>query len=122
METRKRFENKHVLITGAARGIGQEIARQFANEGAMLSLIDNHKENLQAFVEELNKNQINVSAYAIDISHRKEVYDAVQNAENKLPIDILVNNAGIAFETPFLKIPEDEWKLVLDVNLTGMFF
>jgi 3-oxoacyl-[acyl-carrier protein] reductase len=50
------------------------------------------------------------------------VTDAVSKAEAIMPIDILINNAGIAFETPFLNIEEDEWKKILDVNLTGMFF
>jgi NAD(P)-dependent dehydrogenase (short-subunit alcohol dehydrogenase family) len=46
MSNKNRFVNKHVIITGAARGIGYEIARHFGNEGAILSLIDNHSENL----------------------------------------------------------------------------
>lgn len=122
MDKGKRFLNKHVLITGAARGIGQEIARQFAQEGAVLSLIDSHKTNLASFVEELQNDHVVVIGFPIDISNRKDVFESVKSADDRQPIDILINNAGIAFETPFLKIPEQEWKQVIDVNLTGMFF
>jgi 3-oxoacyl-[acyl-carrier protein] reductase len=122
MAAGKRFLEKHVLITGAARGIGQEIARQFAAEGATLSLIDNHRENLNAFVQELKSENTKVDGYVIDITRRKDVFEIVKKADAVKPIDILINNAGIAFETPFLNITEQEWKQILDVNLTGTFY
>jgi len=122
MEAGKRFYNKHVLITGAARGIGFEIARQFAAEGAILSLIDNNKENLDKSVEQLKMTGSKVYGYDIDISNRKEVLKTVISTENLQPVDVLINNAGIAFETPFLNISEQEWKQIIDINLTGMFF
>jgi 3-oxoacyl-[acyl-carrier protein] reductase len=122
MSSRKRFENKHVLITGAARGIGYEIARQFIAEGAMVSLIDSHKENLAAAVKQLTTTESTLYSYCIDISDKSSVTDVVAKAEAIKPIDILINNAGIASETPFLQIEEEEWKKILDVNLTGMFF
>jgi 3-oxoacyl-[acyl-carrier protein] reductase len=122
MAAANRFLDKHVLITGAARGIGQEIARQFASEGAMLSLIDNHSENLNSFILELRARNTIADGYAIDITSRKNVIETVKTADEKKPIDILINNAGIAFETAFLNMKEEEWKQILDVNLTGMFF
>ena len=122
MEGGKRFYNKHVLITGAARGIGFEIASQFASEGAILSLIDYNKENLDNSIEQLKKEGAKVYGYAIDISDRKDVFKTVGAAENLQPIDVLINNAGVAFETPFLNISESEWKQIIDINLTGMFF
>lgn len=122
MEAGKRFYNKHVLITGAARGIGLEIARHFAKEGAILSLLDYHAENLDASVKELKTGNTKVYAYAIDITSRKDVFETVKKADDLQPIDILINNAGIAFETPFLNITEKDWKQIIDVNLTGMFF
>lgn len=119
--TRNRFTNMHVLITGAARGIGFEIARQFAAEGAMLSLMDFNKENLASVSEELKNNGAKVYAYHADVSDREEVQTAVTQADYIKPIDILINNAGIASETPFLNIEETEWKRIIDINLTGMF-
>lgn len=121
MQNRNRFNAKHVLITGAARGIGYEIARQFGLEGAVLSLIDYTADNLQKTVQEFESLGFRVNGYNADISKRKEVEDTVEKAENVCPIDILINNAGIASETPFINITETEWKNILDINLTGMF-
>lgn len=116
-----RFENKHVLITGAARGIGFEIAVQFAKEGAVLSILDVNNVTLAAATTDLQKISPLVYPYLIDISNRKAVNEVVAEAETIKPVDILINNAGIAAETPFLNIEEDEWNQILSINLTGMF-
>ena len=109
------------MITGAARGIGYEIARQFAAEGAVLTLFDFNQETLDNAVASLQKTTT-VSGHLVDVSNKKKVADAVAAAEAQQPIDILINNAGIAVETPFLQIEEDEWKRIIDINLTGMFY
>lgn len=122
MDTRKRFSSKHVLITGGARGIGLEIAQQFANEGAILSILDSHARNLEQAVGSWKNSGVQATGYTVDVSQRSDVFQAIDKADNIQPIDILVNNAGIAFETPFLSIEEAEWKQVMDINLTGLFF
>jgi 3-oxoacyl-[acyl-carrier protein] reductase len=122
MSNKNRFVNKHVIITGAARGIGYEIARHFGNEGAILSLIDNHSENLTDTARQFKSQGFDVHEYAIDISDRRQVDETVRKAEEIHPIDVLINNAGIANETPFILIEEEEWKRILDINLTGMFY
>ena len=83
----KRFENKHVLITGAARGIGYEIAVQFANEGAVLSIIDFNQETLSEATEALRSIAPTVYPYYADISKRKEVNEVVSKAESIQPVD-----------------------------------
>ena len=122
MDRSKRFSGRHVMITGAARGIGLEVARSFAREGAILSLLDYNSFNLTAFEKELNADGSEARGYHVDVSNRKDVAESVEKADAVQPIDVLINNAGVAFETPFLNIPEDEWRQVLDINLTGMFF
>ncbi|HZG23703.1 MAG TPA: SDR family NAD(P)-dependent oxidoreductase [Chitinophagaceae bacterium] len=122
MSNSKRFENKHALITGAARGIGYEIAAQFGREGATLSLLDFNEENLVTAGGQLKEKGITVYTYCIDVSNKQAVTTAVAEADAIKPIDVLINNAGIAFETPFLHIEEEEWKKIIDINLTGMFF
>lgn len=109
------------MITGAARGIGYEIARQFGQEGAVLALLDNHRENLTAAVQQFRSLGFVVYDYHVDISVRKEIDEVVKKAESILPVDVLINNAGIAQETPFINMKEDEWKRIIDINLTGMF-
>ena len=118
----KRFQNKHVLITGGARGIGFEIARHFGREGAVVSLLDQHEDNLNVAKRALTEEGVVVNTFTVDVSNSTSVNKSVDAAEEIQPIDILINNAGIAFETPFLQITEKEWKQILDVNLTGMFF
>jgi 3-oxoacyl-[acyl-carrier protein] reductase len=118
----KKFTGKHVLITGAARGIGFAIARQFAQEGAMLSLLDFNREMLAKAAGELKALGGAVHPYFTDVSDFGMVVESVSAAEKIQPVDILINNAGIASETPFLHISEKEWKQILDINLTGMFY
>jgi 3-oxoacyl-[acyl-carrier protein] reductase len=122
MNASERFKNKHVLITGGARGIGFAVAKHFAREGAVVSIMDFNKESLDKSFKELVNITQSVYPYHVDVSQRLAVNDAVAAAENIQPIDILINNAGVAFETPFLHIEESEWKKVLDINLSGMFY
>ncbi len=122
MNNQQKFKNKHVLITGAARGIGYEIAYQFGLEGAMITVIDFNAANLSKSSALLRGHGIVVNSFEGDISNREKVDEIIRAAESIAPIDILINNAGIAQETPFLKIKAEEWKQIIDVNLTGMFY
>ena len=83
MDGNQRFSNKHVLITGGARGIGFEIARQFAREGAILSVFDFNKENLNNAYLELKEIAKRVYGYEVDVSDQEIVRKAVADAEAK---------------------------------------
>jgi 3-oxoacyl-[acyl-carrier protein] reductase len=115
------LEGKHTFVTGGARGIGLAIAGAFGREGAIVSIADCHSENLGHAVHGLRSNGIAAHGHVLDVTDRDAVYAAVDEAEHRAPIDILVNDAGIAHETSFLDISLEEWRRVLDVNLTGMF-
>jgi len=119
---RGRFNDKHVLVTGGGRGLGFEIARRFGLEGARLSIFDYDGALLDEARGKLEQAGLEVNTYLTDVSKRVEVERAVTAAEVMAPIDVLVNNAGVAQETPFLKIEEEEWRRMLDINLTGAFF
>ncbi|MEP6738440.1 MAG: SDR family NAD(P)-dependent oxidoreductase, partial [Chryseolinea sp.] len=84
----KRFSNKHVLITGAARGLGFEIARHFALEGALLTLFDIHEENLNNAKEALEK-IASVRVVKVDIGNKSQVVEAVEATDNFKPVDVL---------------------------------
>lgn len=118
----KNFSGKNVLVTGAGRGLGLEIARHFARSGASLHLFDVHADLLTTAERELALHGVPVATWRVDVRQRAEVEQAVAAVEARAPIDILINNAGIAHETAFLKIEEREWREILDVNLTGLFF
>lgn len=121
MRTKERFKDKHVLITGGARGIGYEIASQFLTEGAHLTILDYNDENLDKALDTLSEIENKVTVELVDVRDRQNVFEVVERAERRCPIDILINNAGIASETPFMDISVEEWNRIMDVNLTGMF-
>jgi 3-oxoacyl-[acyl-carrier protein] reductase len=118
----KRFIDKNVLVTGAARGIGKTIAIWFAREGARLALNDVKQADLQDTVQELRRYGQKIEGYVCDISKPQEVRRMVEDAIRDLgKIDILVNNAGIALPTRVLDLSEEEWDRVLAINLKGAF-
>lgn len=118
---KNRFENKHIVITGGARGIGFEIAKQFAQEGAFISILDMNEANLATARADLTSISKTIFTYTADITNRSMVSELIDKLEAQKPIDVLINNAGIAEETPFLEIEESNWKKIIDVNLTGYF-
>jgi 3-oxoacyl-[acyl-carrier protein] reductase len=117
-----RFEGKHILVTGGALGIGFEIARQFGNEGALLSIFDHNKSALQGAAGNLAQSGYPINPFHVDVSDQSQVIKAVDEAESIAPIEVLVNNAGICLVTPFLNITKEEWHRTLDINLTGAFY
>jgi len=116
------FAGRHVLVTGGARGIGQAIARAFGRAGALVSIADSHADNLAATINGFRAENIAAHPVPLDVADQVAVAAAVVAAEQRAPIDVLINNAGIAEETAFLKIEAAEWRRILEVNLTGMFF
>jgi 3-oxoacyl-[acyl-carrier protein] reductase len=118
----KTFAGRQVLVTGGGRGLGFEIARHFARAGATLQLFDVDAGLLGQAAREIVREGGTVFTAVVDVSRREEVERAVAAVEARAPIDVLVNNAGIASEKGFLHLEEHEWRRVLDVNLTGMFF
>ncbi|MDM0112612.1 SDR family NAD(P)-dependent oxidoreductase [Variovorax sp. J22R133] len=114
------LQNRHALITGAARGIGAEIARTLAAEGARLSLLGRQRESLQRLADELPGSGHTV--VVADVADAASVAEAFAQARAALgPIAILVNNAGQAGSAPFLKTSHELWQQMLGVNLTGTF-
>lgn len=119
----KKFENKTVLITGAQRGIGLEIAAQFARLGANLVMTDIGEEGVKAAAARL-ASEYSVKAIGLmqDVSKEEHCEKAVMAAiENFSRIDILVNNAGITRDNLALRMKEKDFEDVIAVNLKGPF-
>lgn len=113
------FQNKNVVITGGARGIGLQLTRQFLEAGATVSVWEYSSESmatakaeLASFADRLHFQQVDVSKFA-----------SVEAAAENLPfkVHILINNAGITRDKSFGKMTSEDFQSVIDTNLTGVF-
>jgi NAD(P)-dependent dehydrogenase (short-subunit alcohol dehydrogenase family) len=114
------LHGRHALVTGAARGIGAEIAHTLAREGAQLTLLGRNEASLQRVADALAGTGHGV--VVADVADAAQVHAAFNVARaERGPITILVNNAGQAESAPFAKTTLELWQRMLAVNLTGTF-
>jgi len=112
-----RLEGRRILITGAASGIGQRTAELFAGEGAALTLLDCDRKRLASVARETGG-----TAVEADVTQESSVARAVEQGAGAMGgIDGVVNAAGIVIYGSVLEVGVADWKLVLDVNLTGTY-
>jgi NAD(P)-dependent dehydrogenase (short-subunit alcohol dehydrogenase family) len=117
-----RLEGRVSLITGAARGIGREIALRFAGEGAVLSLVDIDSAGIESLATECRKRGTQTIAVVADVTKAREVQGAVSRTLSAFNgIDILVNNAGTISFAPISDLTEEQWDRILAVNAKGVF-
>jgi len=110
------------LITGAARGIGREIALLLAKEGSDIVVCDVDLEAAQSTQKDIENLGRRALAFKLDVTDLKQVDEIVNLILDKfLQIDILVNNAGITKDNLILRMTEEDWDRVLSVNLKGAF-
>lgn len=121
--TMKLLEGKTAVITGAARGIGKAIALRFASEGANIAFTDLvYDDNVKNLEKELCTYGIKAKGFAsnaADFSDTNEVVNKIIQEFGR--IDILVNNAGITRDTLLMRMTEEQWDLVISVNLKSVF-
>jgi 3-oxoacyl-[acyl-carrier protein] reductase len=116
-------ENKVVLVTGAARGIGRKIALTFAESGYDVSVNYRTKsDELDELKEEIEKNGVRCALVQGDIASFEEAEKIVNETIQELgKIDVLVNNAGITKDGLLMRMSEQDFKKVVDINLVGTF-
>lgn len=116
------LSGKVSIITGASQGIGEAIAIEISKEGAEVILVDIQEDKLLEVARKIKRDKGNVFPYCADISRMEQVTEAVETIiQNHKKIDHLVNNAGITRDNLLMRMKEEEWKAVLEVNLTGAF-
>jgi 3-oxoacyl-[acyl-carrier protein] reductase len=125
------LNDKTVVVTGGARGIGKAIAMAFADKGARIALLDVNQADLDATCTEFATRGVTVSGHALNVAKEDQVvatFDAVVAEHGSL--DVVVNNAGIIKDSLLVKVKDgnvvhkmshEQWQAVVDVNLTGVF-
>jgi len=117
-----RLEDKVVLVTGGARGIGRAIALLFAKEGADAVIADVNLQEAEKTAGEIEAIGRRSLALEMDVTDFSRVEEGINKILDKFTkVDILVNNAGITKDNILLRMGEAQWDAVLDVNLKGTF-
>lgn len=110
------------MVTGAARGIGREIAGRLAGAGASLAVVDVAEDAVTQAAGELSQSGITARGYRCDVSSFEDVSAVGERVLADFGrIDVLVNNAGITKDRLFVRMTSDDWAAVIAVNLTGAF-
>ncbi|HEY3779529.1 MAG TPA: 3-oxoacyl-[acyl-carrier-protein] reductase [Fimbriimonadaceae bacterium] len=116
------FQDQVVIVTGASRGIGKEIALEFAKKGATVVCVATSVKGADATAEEIRNRGGKAQGYACDVSKQEDVEALFAAVVQDLGSPaVLINNAGITKDTLILRMSEEDWDRVQDVNLKGSF-
>ena len=112
------LKDKKVLITGATGGIGNCLVKKFDSLNSKIIATGTNEEKLN----NLKKNFSNIQVEKFKLDQHDKIEDFINNVHEKLEgIDILINNAGITLDNLSIRLTEEDWKKVLDINLTSTF-
>ncbi|PIE78790.1 MAG: beta-ketoacyl-ACP reductase [Candidatus Delongbacteria bacterium] len=116
------LKDKVAIVTGSARGIGKAIAEELAKNGAKVVVSDLLEDQMKSTVSEFNKLGYEATGIPCDVSKTDSAENLVKETLEKYGrVDILVNNAGITRDNLIMRMSEDDWDLVQNVNLKGVF-
>jgi 3-oxoacyl-[acyl-carrier protein] reductase len=126
-----KIRDKTIVITGAGRGIGRALAVRFATQGANIALLDMNAADLAAATAQCVALGVRAAAYTVDVSREVEVAAALDAVVRDFgSLDVIINNAGIVKDALLIKVKDgdvvgkmslEQWRAVIDVNLTGVF-
>ena len=112
------FKNKKILITGATGGIGGSLIKKFVSLGGNVLATGTNTEKL----DQIKKNNLGIKVKKFDISEHSRIEEFIENVTLELGgLDVLINNAGKNIDNLSLRMKEDEWKKIIDINLTSTF-
>ena len=117
------FSDQVVLVTGASRGIGRQVAEVLASHGAQVALASRSEKDVQACAEEIRQQGGSALAVRMDVAIVKEVKEGIASIlDHYGKVDILVNNAGVVRDNLILRMDDEEWRQVLATNLDGVYY
>ena len=112
------FKNKKILVTGATGGIGNELVKKFVSLDGIVLATGTNTDKLDL----LKKNYPNIKVKKFDIANHSSIEEFIDNVSLELEgLDVLINNAGINADNLSLRMKEEEWKKVIDINLSSTF-
>ncbi|CAI3937250.1 NAD(P)-dependent dehydrogenase [Commensalibacter communis] len=118
-----KLQNKVILVTGAAQGIGRSVALRLAKEGANVGLADLKKEQLENVAQEIEQLGRKAAICVTDISDRNAVFAAVAHTEKTLGgFDVMINNAGIAAVKPLADVTPEDIDRIFKINVNGVLW
>ena len=116
------LENKVAIVTGASRGIGKVIAEEMAKAGTKTVCVSRSLSDVEKVAHNINEQGLTAIAMACDISNSKQFLELVKSVVEKFgSIDVLVNNAGVTKDGLIMRMSEDDWDTVININLKGAF-
>lgn len=120
---RMRLDGKRIFVTGGARGIGKSVATAFAEAGANIAIVDIDIEEAQKTAEELTENTgVKVIAVKTDVTNPIQVNQMIETVVSELGgLEAAFCNAGICINVPAEEMSFEQWKKVIDINLTGIY-
>jgi len=123
LEQQMRLQNKSAIVTGAAQGLGEALARRLASEGCDVLLTDVNLDKARLAAESIERDTgRRTGAVQANVASEPDVQAMVDEAVNAFgKLDILIANAGILRAHDIAEFPADEWRTVIDINLTGYF-
>ena len=122
MKVSMNLSGKSAIVTGSASGIGREIALTLAAEGASVTVADRNLEGAEAVAGQITASGGTARAAQVDVTDSGQVDAAIEGAAAAYgSLDILVNVAGFGFNSPIVDMLEEDWDLVLGINLKGQF-
>ena len=117
------FKNDIILITGAAQGVGKDLAIEFAEHGGTLVLWDINETKLQETCSQITSQGYEAFAYVVDCSKKDEIYQTAERVKEEVgDVSVLVNNAGIMYGKSILDLKEEEVELSFKINTLAHFW
>ncbi len=117
-----KFKDRVVFVTGSTRGIGKEVAKAFAKEGAIAIILGRNVESADKVSAEIIQQGGRAESFFCDVTNLQNVQKIVNKVLDKHKrVDILINNAGITKDNLLLRMSENDWNEVMNINLRGVF-